>query len=200
MGTVASMINDFTSRWHWWDDTDGRKRPLETSPSQCQFIHYYSHNDPPGTEKGSTLNGRRHTAWAITRPPCTLVLVPGGGVSWASCSGRLTSGIRVLGVFYIWGRWSRFLCFNAARKQANFAALRIKVRRIATASCDIAQTDALQVTSMTGLNPPRNNSVWIGLKEAGRPYSCTADSMRRFSNQIVYDVTRIFLVLCSRLV
>jgi len=91
-----------------------------------------------------------------------------------------------------------FLCFNAARKQANFATLRIKVRRIATASCDTAKTDALQVTSTTDLNPPRNNSVWIGLKEAGRPHSCTADFMRRFSNQIVHDVTCIFVVLCSR--
>ena len=91
-----------------------------------------------------------------------------------------------------------FLCFNAARKQANFTTLRIKVRRIATASCDTAKTDALQVTSTTDLNPPRNNSVWIGLKEAGRPHSCTADFMRRFSNQIVHDVTCIFVVLCSR--
>jgi hypothetical protein len=96
------------------------------------------------------------------------------------------------------GMLKEILCFNVARKQANFATLRIKVRRIATASCDTAQTDALQVTNMTDLNPPRNNSVWIGLKEAGRPYSCTADFMRRFSNQIVHDVTRIFVVLCSR--
>lgn len=150
--------------WYW-----RRKRPLETNLSQCQLIHYYSHNDPLGTEKGPTLRGRRQTPWAIIRPPCTLVLVLGGNASPASRSGCLTSGIRVLGVFYIWGCWSRFLRFSAARKQANFATPRIKVRRIATASCDTAQTDALQVTSTTGFNPPRNNSVWIGLKEAGRP-------------------------------
>jgi hypothetical protein len=98
----------------------------------------------------------------------------------------------------LWGCWSRFLCFDAARRQANFGTLKIKEHRVATASCDTAQTDALQVTSTTDLNPPINNSVWIGLKEAGRLYSCTADFMRRFSNRIVYDVTRIFAVLCSR--
>ena len=92
------MMNDFTGRWHWWDDTDGGKRPSETNLSQSQFIHHNS--QPPGTEKGPTLRGRRQTAWAITRPPCTLLLVLGGGASSASRSGRLTSGIRALDVFY----------------------------------------------------------------------------------------------------
>jgi hypothetical protein len=26
------MINDFTSRWHWWDDTDGGEKALGDKP------------------------------------------------------------------------------------------------------------------------------------------------------------------------
>jgi hypothetical protein len=66
---VASLLDDWMSAEHWWNDTDRRKpKCWKKNLSQCHFADHKSHMDWRWTKHSPTRRGPRHGAgrgWGV---------------------------------------------------------------------------------------------------------------------------------------
>jgi hypothetical protein len=73
---MASVIDEWRSMGHWWNDIDtGKLKYLQRNLSQCHLLHHKYHMDWPGIEPRPPTSGWWLTTWVTLGPFRYLYLV-----------------------------------------------------------------------------------------------------------------------------